>query len=161
VAEWNLPKGTLLRILPVIGSVNDQDEEDHSYSITWEQDKQYWYDIIYDPVKDRNSESRDIVMVDPADRTDTLVVPSNADIFQVRDLWKRLLEVPHDIDMNVQTANNHEYYWNLISARAEVTFPLQTTNFQGNAQILEGPPHFVADQLSRVLGLKTPPLALC
>jgi hypothetical protein len=161
VAKWNLPKGSMLRILPVIGTVNDQDEEDHSHTITWEEDRKYWYDIIYDPIKDTNSESKEIVMVDPSDRTDTLVVPANADVFQVRDLWKRLLEVPHDMEMNVQTANNHEYYWNLVSARKEVAFTLRTTNFHGNAQILEGSPHFVADQLSRVLELKTPPLTLC
>jgi hypothetical protein len=94
VKKWKLPKGTLLRILPVIGTVDDQDEEDHSYTITWEENKQYWYGIIYDPSKDRESKSKEIAMVDPADRTDTLVVPINADVFQVRDLWKRLLEIP-------------------------------------------------------------------
>jgi hypothetical protein len=134
---------------------------DHSYSIQWEADKQYWYDIIYDPLKDRDSSSKEIVMVDPMDRTDTIVVPSNADVLQTRDIWKRILEVPDDIEMNVQTPNNHEYYWNLISARKEVTFTLRTTNFQGDVNLLEVPPHFIAEQMSRALGLKAPPLALC
>jgi hypothetical protein len=160
VKKWKLPKGTLLRILPTIGTVDDQDEEDHSYTITWEENEQYWYDIIYDPSKNRRSESKEIVMIDPSDRTDTLVVPVNADVFQVRDLWKRLLEIPHDIDVHVQTTNGQEFYWNLETARSELTFTLKTTNFQGNADIFEGSPHFIAEQLSRELGLKMPPLTL-
>jgi hypothetical protein len=130
VTDWRLPKGTLLRILPTIGTVNDQDEENHSYTIQWEKDKQYWYDIVYDPFKDKDSDSKEIIMVDPADKTDVLVVPKDADVFQVRDIWSRLMELPSDVEMNVQTANQHEFYWNLESVRKEVTFTLRTLNFQ-------------------------------
>jgi hypothetical protein len=36
VERLNLPKGTLFRIFPVAGTVDNQDAEDHSYSIEWE-----------------------------------------------------------------------------------------------------------------------------
>jgi hypothetical protein len=39
VRTWNFPSGTLIRIFPVIGSVDHQDLEDHSYSVTWEEGK--------------------------------------------------------------------------------------------------------------------------
>jgi hypothetical protein len=35
VKRWKLPKGSLLRIFPVTGNVEDQDDEDHSYTVTW------------------------------------------------------------------------------------------------------------------------------
>jgi hypothetical protein len=41
VKKWKLPKGSLLRIFPVIGLVDDQDDEDQSYTINWKADKQY------------------------------------------------------------------------------------------------------------------------
>jgi hypothetical protein len=40
VKKWKLPVGTLLRIFPVEGTVDNQDDEDHSYTINWETDKQ-------------------------------------------------------------------------------------------------------------------------
>jgi hypothetical protein len=55
VKKRRLPKGTLFRIYPVTGTVENQDAEDHSYTITWEADKQYWYDIVYDISNDRNN----------------------------------------------------------------------------------------------------------
>jgi hypothetical protein len=161
VKKRKLPKGTLLRIFPVIGSVDDQDDEDPSYTIAWEADKQYWYDIIYDPSKDRDTRCKEIVMVDPSDRTDTFVVPVNSNVHQVHDLWKRYLEIPHDIEMHMQTANNHEFYWSLETDREVVAFTFRSSNFHGNANVFEGSPHFVAEQLSRNLGLKIPPLMLC
>jgi hypothetical protein len=161
VKKWKLPKGTLLRIFPAIRSVDDQDNDDHSYTIAWEAHKQHWYDIIYDPSKDRDTHSKEVVMVDPSDRTDTFVVPVNANVHQVRDLWKRVLEIPHDIEMHVQTANGHEFYWSLATAREVVAFTFKSLNFHGNASVFEGSPHFVAEQLSRNLSLKMPPLMLC
>jgi hypothetical protein len=155
VKKWKLPKCTLLRIFLAIGTVDNQDDEDHSYTIEWEADKQYWYDIIYDPSKDRDTRSKEIVMVDPSDRTDTFVVPVNANVHQVRDLWKRHLEIPHDIEMHVQTSNDHEFYWSLETARTIIAFTFKSSNFHGNASVFEGSPHFVAEQLSRDLSLKT------
>jgi hypothetical protein len=126
VKKWKLPKGTLLRIFPAIGTVDNQDDEDHSYTIEWKADKQYRYDIIYDHSKDLDTRSKEIVMVDSSDRTDTFVVPVNANVHQVRDLWKGYLEIPHDIEMHVRTANEHEFYWNLETAKDVVTFTFRS-----------------------------------
>jgi hypothetical protein len=160
VKKWKLPKGSLLRISPVSGNVDDQDDEDHSYTIAWEVDKQYWFDVIYDPSRDRDGRSKEVVLVDPSDRSDTFVVPLNTNVHQVRDLWKRFIETPHNIEMHMQTSNDHEFYWSLETARELVTFTLKTSNFHGNANIFEGSPTFVMEQLSRNLGLKMPPLTL-
>jgi hypothetical protein len=161
VEKWGLPKGTLLQIMPTIGTVDDQDPDDQSYTINWEEGKQYWYDIVYEPGKDRKSTSHEVVMIDDCDRTDTLVVPVNANVYQVRDLWKQLLEIPDEVQLHVQTANNHEFYWTLESSRNELTFTFSATNLRGNANIYEGPSHFRAEQLSRRLGVKIPPLTSC
>jgi hypothetical protein len=161
VKKWKLPKGTLLRIFPVSGTVENKDDEDHSYTITWEADKQYWFDVVYDPSKDRDTRSKAVVMIDPSDRTDTFVVPIGANVHQVRDLWKRFLEIPHVMEMHMQTANDREYYWSLETSREVVAFSFKATNFHGNAFIFEGSPTFVAEQLSRNLSLKLPPLVLC
>jgi hypothetical protein len=53
VKRWNLPKGSLLQIMPTVGDVDDRDPDDQSYTIRWENGKQYWCDIVYDPSKDR------------------------------------------------------------------------------------------------------------
>jgi hypothetical protein len=161
VKKWRLPKGSLLRIFPVSGNVEDQDDEDHSYTLAWEADKQYWFDVIYDPSRDRDSRSREVISVDESNRTDTFVVPRDANVFQVRDRWSSFLEVSHDVRMQMLTANEHEFHWSLESARDLIAFTLKASNIHGNANILEGSPTFVADQLSRKLGVKTPPLSLC
>jgi LEA14-like dessication related protein len=38
-------------------------------------------------------------MIDPNGRTDTLVVPLNANVHQVRDIWKQTLEIPDDVEL--------------------------------------------------------------
>jgi hypothetical protein len=161
VKKWNLPKGTLLQVMPMIGTVDDQDPDDQSYTVTWEEGKQYWYNIVYDPIKDRKSASKEIMMIDAFDRVDSLVVPINANVYQVRDLWRQSLEIPNDIDVHVQTINSREFYWTLESSRSEVAFTFSAVNLRGNATIYEEPPHFRAEQLSRRLGVKIPPLAVC
>jgi hypothetical protein len=161
VKKWKLPKGSLLRIFPASGNVEDQDDEDHSYSVTWEADMQYWFDVIYDPSRDRDSRSKEVIMVDAFDRSNTFVVPVNANVYQVRDRWSSFLEIPHDIQMHMLTAIEHEFYWSLETARDVVAFSFKASNFHGNASIFEGSPSFVTEQLSRNLGLKFPPLSLC
>jgi hypothetical protein len=100
-------------------------------------------------------------MVDEFNRTDTLVVPANANAYQVRDLWSQMLELPDDITIQIASGNGHEFYWTLESSRPEITFTLSSTNLRGNANIFEGSPHFRAEQLSRRLGVKVPPLTAC
>jgi hypothetical protein len=159
--KMKLPKGSLFRVFPIAGSVDDQDEEDHSYTITWEQGKQYWFVIIYDPAKDRHDHSKQVLMVDASNRTDTFVVPRAANIHQILDLWKRFLEVPADIEMHMQRGNGAEFYWSLETTKDLITYTLQMTNFHGDVKVFEGSPHFVADQIGRLLDIKMPPFDRC
>jgi hypothetical protein len=62
VRARHLPLGTMFRIYPVIDIVDNQDSEDHSYDINWEEGKQYWYDIAYDEVKDRSGQAKYCLM---------------------------------------------------------------------------------------------------
>jgi hypothetical protein len=147
--------------MPVTGDVNDRDPDDHSYTIAWERDKQYWYDLTHDPFKDPGDLSKEVVLVDEFSRTNTLVVPVHANAYQVRDLWSQILELPRDIAMEVASSNGHEFYWSLATTKPVVPYSFVATNFRGNAEIFEGPPQFIADQLSRILGVKIPPLSKC
>jgi hypothetical protein len=161
VEKMDLPKGTLFRIYPVDGSVDNRNEEDHSYTFDWKADMQYWFEIVYDHSKDRKTRSKGVIVVDASNRTDTFVVPEAANVHQVRDLWKRFMEVPPDIEMHMQTANGHEYYWSLEIAKDVSPYTFKASNFRGEASVFNGPPHFVADQIGRNLVLKVPPFALC
>jgi hypothetical protein len=100
-------------------------------------------------------------MIDEFDRTDTLVVPADANAYQVRDLWSQLLELPREVTMQVASTNGYEFYWTLESSQLVTSFTFVSTNFRGNANIFEGSPHFRAGQLSRRLNVKIPPLVSC
>jgi hypothetical protein len=63
--------------------------------------------------------------------------------------------------MEMQTGNGHEFYWSLVTPRDVVVFTFKASNFHGHASVFEGPPTFVAEQLSKNLSLKMPPLTLC
>jgi hypothetical protein len=161
VKKMNLPKGTLFRIYPVTGSIENQDAEDHSYTINWEAAKQYLFDIVYDISKDRHSRSKQIRMVDFSGLVDTFVVPRTPMAQQVEDLWRQYLEVPDDIGMDVKTGNGEEFYWGYLTAKDLVTYTFRAANFHGDVRVFEGPPHFEADQISRILDVKMPPFAKC
>jgi hypothetical protein len=161
VKKMNLPKGTLFRIYPVTGTVENQDAEDHSYPITWEAGKQYWFDIVYDVSKDRHDRSKQILMVDPNRRVDTFVVPRTATAQHVADQWKRFLEVPNEIGMDVKTGNGEEFYWGYLTAKEVTTYTFRAANFHGDVRIFEGTPRFEAEQIGRLLGFKMPPFEKC
>jgi hypothetical protein len=161
VKKWKLPVGTLLRIFLVEGTVDNQDDEDHSYTIDWVADKQYWYEIIHDPSKDRDGRSRQILMVDGTGKTDTFVVPRTANVTQIRDLWARIIEVPHDVEMHLLAGNEEDHHWSLESMKEPAACTSRAVGFHGDIRIFSGSPHFEADQIGRLLDFKVPPLALC
>jgi hypothetical protein len=101
VGKLDLPQGTLFRILPVEGSVDNPDAEDFSYDITWEAEKQYWYDIIYDPSRDSAGLARQITMVDPMGRVNSFVIPHDAIPQDIADLWKRVIDAPPDSQIDI------------------------------------------------------------
>jgi hypothetical protein len=123
----------------VIGSVNNQDSEDHSYAITWEEGKQYWFDVIHEEAKDIHGTARQIRMVDFGGRVDTFVVRNDMSIQEITLLWKKLLEIPDGIKIHVQTGNNQEYFWGYVTAAETVPYTLRAANFHGDAGIFLGP----------------------
>jgi hypothetical protein len=101
----------LFRIFPVEGTVDNQDAEDSSYDIAWEAEKQYWYDIVYDPAKDRENHARKVWMIDPTGNADTFVVPNTATAQNVADLWRRVIEAPDGLGISVSTGNGEVFHW--------------------------------------------------
>jgi hypothetical protein len=153
--------GTLFRILPVIGTVDNQDSEDDSYDITWEEGKQYWFDIVYDDAKDRAGHTRQIRMMDGFGRADTLVVRNDATDLQIANQWKALLEIPDSIRLSIRTGNNTDYFWGYRSEPETIPCIFRTPSFHGNAKVFDGPDQFKAEQISRILDVKMPPITQC
>jgi hypothetical protein len=119
-------------------------------------DKQYWYDIIYDAAKDRNNRSQQVLMIDTSGRTDALVVPQRANVHQVRDIWKQLLDVTDDVELTVSSGNGVHFHWGLESGGEEVDCTLRAPDFRGNVRIFVGSAHFEAEQISRILRTISP-----
>jgi hypothetical protein len=87
VERLGLPNGSMFQIVPVDGVIDNRDPVDMSYDFTWEADKQYWYDIIYDPSKDLANLAHQVTMVDPWGRVNYFVVPRDALVQDVALLW--------------------------------------------------------------------------
>jgi hypothetical protein len=161
VRAWNLPLGTILRIFQVIGSVDNQNSEDYSYTVTWEDGKQYWYDIAYDDARDRNSHAKLIRMIDGYGRVDKMVIRKNASDLQILNQWKALLEIPDAIRLGIRTRNNTDYFWTYRSVPDPIPCVFRTRATQGNANICDGPQQFKAEQIGRILDIKMPPISQC
>jgi hypothetical protein len=153
-----LPSGTLFRILPVAGQVDNPDPDDFSYDITWEDEKQYWYDIIYDPAKDRNDRARQVLMVDSAGHADTFVIPQNADAQRVATLWRRVIDAPDDVEVSVNTGNGEIFHWGLVATKEACSDSICTPLKRRDVSIYPGKTQFEAEQINCLLELKLPPL---
>jgi hypothetical protein len=138
VKHYRLRSGMLFRIFPVIGTVDNQDSEDFSYDISWEEGKQYWCDIVYDISKDRAGHAKLIRMMDGFGRVDTLVIRNNATDLQILGQWKALLEIPNDINLSIRTGNGADYYWNYRSCPDTIPSTFRALNFHGNANVFSG-----------------------
>jgi hypothetical protein len=127
VRALGLPLGTLFRIFPVVGDVEDRDPDDCSYSITWEAGKQYWFDIVYDEGKDRHGRAKEVRMVDPFNRVDTLVVPSAANMREIVEIWRSVMEIPDEIQIGARSGNGREIFWGYRTAEDTIpcTLPLR------------------------------------
>jgi hypothetical protein len=161
VRKLGLPKSTLFRIYPVVGTVDNQDAIDHSYDINWEDEKQYWFDIIHDPGRDPSGRAKEVTMVDATGKVETLVVPVTATAQQVADMWRRILEFPDDVGLQMIAADETPFYLTYESKKSTETYSFHAQNMLGNAEIFKGTVTFEADQLSRMLDAKIPPFAHC
>jgi hypothetical protein len=162
--EYKFPPGTLFRIFPIDMENERLDDEHHAYSFDWEAGKQYWFDIVRDPSKDRNDRyGREIRMVDPFGRVDTFVIPLNASIYEIRNLCSRLLEVPDSLMMDCVQRNDLEWNWGHRegSATPLISCTLISPSNRGNANVYEGSDTFKAEQIGRILGVRVPPFERC
>jgi hypothetical protein len=138
--------------------VDNQDAEDFSYDIAWEPEKQYWYDIVYDPSKDMGGLARKVLMVDPTGKSDTFVIPHNATAQQVADLWRRVIDAPDGLGISVATGNGEVFHWGYITTAETIPYMVCTPSMRCDVSIYAGKTQFEADQISRLLDVKVPPL---
>jgi hypothetical protein len=95
-----LPSAALFRIYPVSGSVDDRDPIDFSYTVTWEEGKQYWYDIVLDEGRNLKGHAKQITMVDYAGHAEPFVVPINATDRRIAELWEGMIDPPQCYSRN-------------------------------------------------------------
>jgi hypothetical protein len=159
--KWGLTKGTLLRIFPADGRVDNRDDEDHSYTFDWEAGKQCWFDIAYDLSKYPGDKAKLIRMIDQYGRVDRMVVKKEASDSHILAQWTKLLGIPTSIRLGIGSNNNIDYFWTYRSVPETIPCVFRTSAGQGNACIFDGPHQFKAEQLGRILDIRFPPLDLC
>jgi hypothetical protein len=153
--------GTLFRIYPVIGDVQDKDPDDGSYSIARKENKQYLFDIVYDESKDRRGRAKEVRVVDLFSRVDPLVVPTAANVQEIVEIWRRVMEIPEEIQIEARSGNGIGIFWGYRTAADTIPCTLRTSNMHGNSCVFPGPDNFKADQIGRILDVKVPPISLC
>jgi hypothetical protein len=116
VKSKRLPKGTLFRTYPVVGTFDSQDAEDLSYDITWEEGKQYWYDIVYDHSRDTKGKSKQITMIDQAGHAEPFVVPVNASAQKIVDLCGNVIDAPPNVNIFISSGHELIFHWGYSSA---------------------------------------------
>jgi hypothetical protein len=162
VVHFGLPRGTLFRIYPVDMDIQKLGDDVHSYSFDWEEEKQYWFDIVHDSANDPHDLCRQVRMVDFAGRVESFVIPGQAQAQDIGNLWRKMMDCPDNAILQVNHHNDQEYYWGLSDASAAplVNFTLRSHSGQMNVRIFDGSEPFKADQMSRLLGIKAPPFSM-
>jgi hypothetical protein len=131
-----------------------------SHSFNWQEGKQYWFEIIHDLSGDPDRQfSQEIRMVDTLDLVDRMVIPVNAEIRDIVQLWRRILDVPDGLEIQCARHNDLECHWGIKegSAIPLIECTVASESNQGNVTIHAGSDEFKADQISRLLVIKTPP----
>jgi hypothetical protein len=160
VQQFGLPRGSMLRIYPVDGDIQRLGDDDHAYSVDWKDGAQHWFEIVHDLSKYRNNLTRQIRMVYNAGRVESLVIPGNAQIEDVRKLSCKLIDCRTNVVLQCNSHNAEEYYWEFgeMSSEPLVACTLRSPSSQANARIYDGSDPFKADQISRLLDVKVPHL---
>jgi hypothetical protein len=78
-----------------------------------------------------------------------MVIHLNAEVRDIVTLWRRILEVPDSLELQVARHNELECHWGYWegSATPLVTYMVASDNNRGNATIYEGTDTFKADQI--------------
>jgi hypothetical protein len=105
--------------------------------------------------------SKEVRMVDALNRVDTLVVPTAANVQEIVEIWRRVLEVPDEIRIEARSGNGIEIFWGFYSAADIIPCTLRTHNMHGDTCVFPGPDSFKADQIGRILDVNVPPISQC
>jgi hypothetical protein len=100
-------------------------------------------------------------MMDGFERVDTFVDRNNATELQIVKQWKTLLETPEGINISIRAGNSTDYFWGYRSEPESIPCVFRALNFHGNANVFVGPDQFKAEQISRILDIKMPPISQC
>jgi hypothetical protein len=158
VDKLDLPRGSLFRIFPVEGTVDNRDPVDFAYDLIWEADKQYWYDIVYDPSKDPAGLARQVIMVDPMGRVNYFVIPHNAIPQDIAELWRRVIDAPSDSQIEAVPRSAEVFMWSYGPRPSNISYVIEMTSMRYNVDVFPGTTQYEADQISRLLDIKMPPL---
>jgi ribonuclease HI len=161
VQKWKMVRGAALRIYPVDGRITDQDNDDHSYNFEWNEGRQYWFDFVYDPLRDTDGHAKVIQLTDQWGRIDKLIVKKNAANDHIAKLWARILDIPAGVTIRLDTRNQFDYHWAFQRYSERIPCRFITTFDQANLSIIDGSHTFNAEQISRILDLKCPPIPQC
>jgi hypothetical protein len=113
-----------------------------SYDITWEEGKQYWYDIVYEISRDPKGKSKPITMIDYAGHADSFVVPVNASPQKVIDLWRSMIDAPPNVAIFISSSHDAIYHWGNSSAEEAVSYQLETSTKRWNVAVYPGSVRF-------------------
>jgi hypothetical protein len=163
VTYFGLPRGTLFRLYPVDEEIQRIDDVDHSYTFDWVEGRQYWFDIVHHASRDPHDLCRKIRMIDPEGRLESMVIPGQAQTLEVVNLWRRMIDCPDNVTLQINFHNGQECHWAFAgsSAASHINCTLCSNIDRRRALILDGSDAFKADQLSRLLGIKMPPFVSC
>jgi hypothetical protein len=106
VQELSLPRGTLFRIYPVDMDIQHLGDDDHSYSFDWQNDQQYWFDIVHDHAKDPHDLCHQVRMMDSIGNVESSVVPGAAQQTEIAALWSKVIGFPENARLICYTYNN-------------------------------------------------------
>jgi hypothetical protein len=102
-------------------------------------------------------------MVDQFDRVDRIVIPLNAEIRDITNLWRKILDVPDELILDCARHNDLECHWGFREGRTvgRINCTLISNSNRGNANIYDGSDACRADQIGRRLDVKVPPFTKC
>jgi hypothetical protein len=159
VQQKGLQRGTLFRIFQIDGEIQRLGDDDFAYSFDWKEGRQYWFEIVHDLSRDRFNLTRQVRMADANGHVETFVIPGRSQIEDVRNLWSKIIDCPPNVELKMWSVDMEDFHWGIgeLSSAPLIACVLRSASTHANARIYNGSDTFRADQLSRLLDVKTPP----
>lgn len=142
VRHFGFPKGTIFRIFPVDNVISRMGDDDHTDSFDWQESVQYWFDIIRDPIKGPRGGCQEIRLIDASGRVDMFTAPASTTEDDVAKLWKKILDFPEDLQMEMIRRNDTDFHCGAID-RPELRIRCTLTSRQTRQ-----PRHFMPVRIS-------------